>query len=154
MLQKADENHLLHQKMKYIFELTIFFFKFNFRMWYGYLMPSLSRKPWSSEEEDRLLGIANMYSLQNWDEIASQMEGRSAYQCFIYFQTALADRNLIKNMRWTKEEDDLLVQLVEKFRVGNIIPWTKISDKMPGRYKAQLYNRFGLFFSICILIPL
>lgn len=115
-------------------------------MWYGYLLPSLNRSPWTPEEEDRLLCIANIYSLQNWSAIAAEVgTSRSAYQCFVYYQTALADRNMIKNVRWTKEEDELLKQLVEKYRIGNIIPWTKISEKIPGRYKAQLYNRYFIF---------
>lgn len=115
------------------------------RMWHGYLLPSLNRGPWTPQEEDRLLCIANIYSLQNWTAIAAEVATkRSAYQCLVYYQTALADRNMPKNVRWTREEDELLKQLVEKYRIGNIIPWTKISEKMPGRYKAQLYNRYCL----------
>lgn len=34
------------------------------------------------------------------------------------------------------------MQMVDKYRIGEVIPWTKIVPTMPGRYKAQLYNRY------------
>lgn len=111
-------------------------------MWFGYLMPSLNRKAWNYSEDDQLLSIANMYLAQNWTEIARHIPNRSPIQCLVQYHTVLTEKNFMKNSRWTKEEDEHLVKMVEKYRIGNIIPWTKILETMPGRYKAQIYNRY------------
>lgn len=110
-------------------------------MWTGYLMPSLNRKTWTGDEEDKLLSLVNKYGAQNWSEIAKQLKNRSSYQCFVHYRTVLSERNEPKNTRWTKEEDKILMQLVDKYRIGNLIPWTKITSQMPGRCKSQIYNR-------------
>lgn len=110
-------------------------------MWTGYLMPSLNRKNWTADEEDKLLCLAIQYGAQNWPEIAKQLKNRSAYQCFVHYRTVLSERMETKNTRWTKDEDKNLMQLVEKYRIGNLIPWSKITSRMPGRCKSQIYNR-------------
>lgn len=110
-------------------------------MWYGYLMPSLNRKPWTPAEEDKLLNAANDFEQQDWVEIAKAVEGRSAYQCFVHYQTKFNSKNVLKNVRWTPEEDKRLMECVEKYRIGNIIPWTKVMEHCSGRSKPQLYNR-------------
>lgn len=104
-------------------------------------MPSLNRKTWTGDEEDKLLSLVNKYGAQNWPEIAKQLKNRSPYQCFVHYRTVLSERNEPKNTRWTKEEDKILMQLVDKYRIGNLIPWTKITSQMPGRCKSQIYNR-------------
>lgn len=105
-------------------------------------MPSLNRKEWSPEEEDKLLAATQEFREQNWSEIAKRVENRSAYQCFIQYRTAFGDVGLPRHLRWTPEEDQQLMDTIEKYRIGNVIPWTKILDKMSGRSKLQLYNRY------------
>ena len=104
-------------------------------------MPTLNRNEWTEAEEDHLLSVVNFHSAENWAEIAAEVENRSAYQCLVHYHTVLSDKCTIKNARWTKDEDEMLVEAVEKYRIGNLIPWSKVMDKMPGRYKAQVYNR-------------
>lgn len=104
-------------------------------------MPTLNRKAWTTDEEDKLLDAAKNFDAQNWTEIAKEVENRSPYQCFIHYQTIFADKHVEKNVSWTPEEDERLIENVEKFRIGSIIPWTKILEYMPGRQKSQLYNR-------------
>ncbi|XP_055306417.1 snRNA-activating protein complex subunit 4 [Sitodiplosis mosellana] len=111
-------------------------------MWYGYLMPTLNRQPWTPAEEDKLLNAANDFEHQDWAEIAKEVDGRSAYQCFVHYQTKFNPKHVQKNVRWTPEEDKKLLDFIEKYRIGNIIPWTKIMEKCPGRSKPQLYNRY------------
>lgn len=112
-------------------------------MWYGYLMPTLNREAWAPDEEDKLLNAAIKFSVQNWTEIAKAVPNRSVYQCFVHYQTHFNNKNTsaTKNARWTPEQDQQLMACVEKYRIGNIIPWTKILEKCPGRSKVQLYNR-------------
>lgn len=111
-------------------------------MWYGYLMPSINRSQWNLTEEDELLNAVNRYSVQNWPAIAQLLNRRSPYQCFVHYHAVLSEKNIAKNVKWTKEEDAHLIEMVEKYRIGEIIPWTKILESMPGRYKAQIYNRY------------
>lgn len=111
------------------------------RMWFGYLMPTLNRKAWTPAEEDKLLNAAIKFSAQNWTEIAKAVENRSVYQCFVHYQTHFNNKSLPKNVRWTPEQDRELVACVEKYRIGNVIPWTKVMEKCPGRSKVQIYNR-------------
>lgn len=117
------------------------FFVYLNRMWFGYLMPTLNRKEWTAAEEDQLLNAASKFGAQNWTEIAKSVESRSVYQCFVQYQTRFNNKNHPKNVRWTSEQDQQLMACVEKYRIGNIIPWTKIMEKCPGRTKVQLYNR-------------
>lgn len=106
-------------------------------------MPTLNRNAWAPAEEDKLLNAAIKYGAQNWSEIAQCVENRSVYQCFVHYQTHFNNKNAatMKNVRWTSEQDQQLVACVEKYRIGNVIPWTKIMEKCPGRSKVQLYNR-------------
>lgn len=104
-------------------------------------MPTLNRKSWTSAEEDKLLNAANDYDHQDWEEIAKEVGNRSAYQCFVQYQTKFNSKNVMKNVRWTPEEDKRLIDAVEKYRIGNIIPWTKIMEVCSTRSKTQLYNR-------------
>lgn len=110
-------------------------------MWYNYLMPTLNRKAWSTDEEDKLLNAIAEYGAQNWSEIARYVENRSAYQCFVHYQTKLGVNRTQKNVAWTDNEDQQLRNCVEKYRIGNIIPWTKITGMMPNRNRIQVYNR-------------
>lgn len=110
-------------------------------MWFGYLQPTLNRSPWTPAEEDKLLNAANDFGEQNWAEIAKHVDNRSPYQCFVHYQTKFNKKNFQKYVRWTPEQDKDLLELVEKYRIGNIIPWTKIMEKTPGRTKPQVYNR-------------
>lgn len=119
---------------------SIFLYQFD-RMWCGYLMPSLNRKPWTAAEEDKLLNAVQKFDAQNWQEIAKAVENRSVYQCFVHYQTNFNNKSIQKNVRWTEEQDQQLIACVGKYRIGNIIPWTKIMENCPGRSKVQLYNR-------------
>lgn len=111
-------------------------------MWNGYLNPSFNRNSWSEEEEDHLLDIVLKHNIQNWDEIANEMNNRSAYQCFVHYRAILSNKNDEKFSRWTKEEDDLLLKLKNDMQIGSMVPWTKIATKMSGRSKLQIYHRF------------
>lgn len=110
-------------------------------MWFGYLMPTLNRKAWTTAEEDKLLNAATKFSAQNWSEIAKAVENRSVYQCFVHYQTHFNNQSVQKNVRWTPEQDRQLLAYVDKYRIGNVIPWTKVMEKCPGRSKVQIYNR-------------
>lgn len=111
-------------------------------------MPSLNRKQWTDEEEGLLLAAVEEHKAQNWSAIAKQLKNRSPFQCFVHYRTVFNVRGIARNACWTSEEDQNLMSYIDKYRIGNVIPWTKIMDKMAGRSRLQLYNRFvrSLFF--------
>lgn len=111
-------------------------------MWYGYLMPTLNRKSWTQSEEDKLLNAAIEFGAENWLKISEAVENRSTYQCFVHYQTHFNNnKNIQKNVRWTTEQDQKLIESVTKYRIANMIPWTKVLENFPKRTKMQVYNR-------------
>lgn len=104
-------------------------------------MPSINRQPWQSDEEDKLLNVVGELGAQNWPQIAQRLDQRSAYQCFVHYQTTYGCKQCVKNVPWTPDEDTKLLQCIEKFRIGTIIPWTKITAMMGSRVRNQVYNR-------------
>ena len=110
-------------------------------IWNGFLKPTLNRKPWTPEEELVLVEAAEKHSNQNWEEVAKTFTDRSAYQCLLHYQTIYIENNHIKHVRFTQQEDDLIMEMVEKYKIGDIIPWTRVCDKIPHRKKHQVYNR-------------
>lgn len=111
-------------------------------IWNNYMLPGLVRDAWKPEEETRLVEAVERYQRQDWAQIAVEVGGRSAYQCFVHYQTTFSDMAQIKHERWSVEEDALLVRLVDENRVGSNIVWNKVVEKMPLRNKIQCYNRY------------
>ncbi|XP_055642257.1 uncharacterized protein LOC129779038 isoform X2 [Toxorhynchites rutilus septentrionalis] len=111
-------------------------------IWNNYMIPGLVRSSWNHNEEKQLLAATEKYHRQNWIEIAKEVPGRSPYQCFVHYQTTFSDLAQIKHERWTEEEDELLVKLVDENRIGSNIVWNKVVEKMPLRNKIQCYNRY------------
>lgn len=115
-------------------------------LWEGFLNPTISRKPWLPEEEERLSDVAGGFNNQNWDAIAKHMTSRSGFQCLVAFRTLSSQSAHVKYVRWTKEEDEFLLQTVEQNRIQNLIQWTGVLQKIPTRTKNQLYQRYFLSF--------
>lgn len=110
-------------------------------LWQGFLNPTLSRRAWSPEEEERLSDVASAFNNQDWDTIAKNMTNRSAFQCLVAFRTLPSENAHVKYVRWTKEEDDFLLKTIEDNRIHNLIQWTAVLQKIPTRTKNQLYQR-------------
>lgn len=110
-------------------------------IWKGYLNPLLNRKPWTADEDAKLVEVVNAFNQQNWAAIAAQIDGRSAYQCLIQYRSVLSEKLKDKYVRWTPEEDSLLMEIIEKCSIGSVIPWSLVAEKTPGRSKSQVYNR-------------
>ncbi|KAG4065083.1 hypothetical protein HA402_007480 [Bradysia odoriphaga] len=111
-------------------------------IWMNNLIPSLNRSKWTDQDDEKLLGIADEYNCQNWNQIGKELNGRSGYDCIIRYQGLINDHNVLKHCRWTKEEDEVLREAVETCRIGSFIPWTKVTDKLPMRSKMQVYHRY------------
>lgn len=125
-------------------------------MWRILLHPSINKSPWTAGETHKLRLVALFHNNTDWDAIATDLDtGRSAYQCFVYYKMKIR-RNESSGLRWTPEEDTHLFNVIEHCRVGNHIPWSKVSFFLHNRSKRQIYCRWvhkRLFFKKGILSP-
>ncbi|KAL6465396.1 hypothetical protein MHYP_G00255290 [Metynnis hypsauchen] len=117
------------------------------RFWQNYLHPSINKSTWKQDEIEKLSAVAEQFKFCYWDQIAEALgTNRTAFMCFQTYQ-----RYIAKNFRkreWTKEEDRILCDLVQKMRIGNFLPYTQISYFMEGRDHAQIMYRWT-----CVLDP-
>ncbi|PSN48420.1 hypothetical protein C0J52_08626 [Blattella germanica] len=110
-------------------------------MWHNYLHPKIKKTKWSTEEDNKLIELANKYNNQNWDAIANELgTQRSGYQCMCQYQTRLNDS--LKKSKWTSKEDEYLTEVVESCRIGSYIPWAQVTMHIEGRSKSQVFNRW------------
>ena len=66
--------------------------------WTRALDPSISREPWSAEEDQQLIKIVNQMGECGWRRIASQLDGRTDLQCrHRYLQLKRISNKLIQN---------------------------------------------------------
>jgi hypothetical protein len=99
--------------------------------------PSLSRKPFTVEEDARLMEIVSRYSqCKAWDRVAAQMEGRTARQCRERWIGYLSP--CIRVEPWTPAEDHLLLTHISRF--GH--QWTAIARYFNGRSDNDVKNRW------------
>ncbi|XP_022214388.2 uncharacterized protein LOC111068907 [Drosophila obscura] len=112
-------------------------------MWRVYLNPQLSREDWSASEDAVLVAAAKANHMQNWEKIASALDRRSDYQCFVRVQ--LAFRHHLEpssSVRWTEKDNESLKRLVENNTVNGQINWQLVSEHFPGRSKSTLIGRY------------
>nr|XP_055045846.1 snRNA-activating protein complex subunit 4-like isoform X2 [Misgurnus anguillicaudatus] len=111
------------------------------RFWQNYLHPSINKTVWKQEEIDKLREIVQEYNCCHWDEIAEALgTKRTAFMCFQTYQRYIS--KTFRRKGWTKEEDQILRELVKKMRVGNFIPYMQMSYFMMGREASQLLYRW------------
>ncbi|KAG7481587.1 hypothetical protein MATL_G00068320 [Megalops atlanticus] len=111
------------------------------RFWENYLHPSINKSSWKEDEIEKLKGIVEKHNHCNWDQIAEELgTNRTAFMCLQTHQRYI--HKGFKKKAWTKEEDQVLKELVEKMRIGNFIPYTQISYFIEGREAAQLIYRW------------
>lgn len=96
-----------------------------------------ARGGWSKEEDRILTEIVNNNGASNWTEVAKSLPGRIGKQCRERWHNHL-DPN-IKKMKWTREEDILIVKLHLKH--GN--RWCDIAKEVQGRTDNAIKNRYN-----------
>ncbi|NXU96812.1 SNPC4 protein, partial [Cettia cetti] len=110
------------------------------KFWQNWEHPSINKEEWTEEEIERLKKIAAKYNYLDWQTIAQELgTNRTAFQCLQKYQIYNKD---LKRKEWTKDEDQMLLELVQEMRVGNHIPYKKIAYYMEGRDSAQLIYRW------------
>jgi hypothetical protein len=95
-----------------------------------------ARRPFTVEEDVRLLEIMGRTPVVNWEAIAQQVGGRSARQCRERWVNYLNPK--IRNEPWTEEEDRLLVEKINE--LGHC--WASIGHHFNGRSESDVKNRW------------
>ncbi|KAH9307344.1 hypothetical protein KI387_035255 [Taxus chinensis] len=96
-----------------------------------------SKGGWTEEEDEILRRAVQCYNGKNWKRIAQYFPNRTDVQCLHRWQKVI-NPNLIKGP-WTKEEDNKIVELVQKYGVKK---WSFISQFLPGRIGKQCRERW------------
>ncbi|NXU09496.1 SNPC4 protein, partial [Pardalotus punctatus] len=110
------------------------------KFWQNWEHPSINKKEWTEEEIERLKQIAAKHNYLDWQTIAQELgTNRTPFQCLQKYQVYNKD---LKRKEWTKDEDQMLLELVQEMRVGSHIPYKKIAYYMEGRDSAQLIYRW------------
>ncbi|NXI87754.1 SNPC4 protein, partial [Rhipidura dahli] len=110
------------------------------KFWQNWEHPSINKKEWTEEEIEGLKKIAAKHNYLDWQAIAQELgTKRTPFQCLQKYQIYNKD---LKRKEWTRDEDQMLLELVQEMRVGSHIPYKKIAYYMEGRDSAQLIYRW------------
>ena len=95
----------------------------------------INQKKWTKEEDLNLIKLVKNYNGKNWKEVASFFHNKTPLQCFSRYKRI---RPGINKGTWKKEEDKLIVSLVEKYGKS----WSKISKIIQTRNGKQIRDRY------------
>lgn len=97
-----------------------------------------TKRRFFTQNEDILLAEAAVqYNEKSWNIIAQCVPGRTPRQCRDRWMNYLKPN--LKFDPWTKEEDELLISLVNKHGTH----WTKMISNFPGRSTNAIKNRWN-----------
>mmetsp|Transcript_36968 Transcript_36968/g.50980 ORF Transcript_36968/g.50980 Transcript_36968/m.50980 type:complete len:604 (-) Transcript_36968:316-2127(-) len=96
-----------------------------------------SKGKWTVEEDEILKRAVQLHHGKNWKKIAEHLEGREDTQCLHRWQKVL-NPALVKGP-WTKEEDELVIELVRKYGAKK---WSVIAENLKGRIGKQCRERW------------
>ncbi|XP_036742192.1 myb-related protein A isoform X2 [Manis pentadactyla] len=96
-----------------------------------------NRVKWTRDEDDKLKKLVEQHGTDDWTLIASHLQNRSGFQCQHRWQKVLSPE-LIKGP-WTKEEDQRVIELVQKYGPKR---WSLIAKHLKGRIGKQCRERW------------
>ncbi|CAD8102538.1 unnamed protein product [Paramecium primaurelia] len=94
------------------------------------------RKVWTTQEDELLKCSIQQYG-SNWVQIAAQMVNRNPSQCTQRWKR-IKPQSLKKRKPFSEEEDQLILQLVKKYKQN----WGKIAQQLPDRTNKQIRERY------------
>ncbi|XP_073731541.1 transcriptional activator Myb isoform X2 [Misgurnus anguillicaudatus] len=97
----------------------------------------LGKTRWTREEDEKLLRLVEHHGSEDWKVIASFLPSRTDVQCQHRWQKVL-NPELIKGP-WTKEEDQRVIELVQKYGPKR---WSVIAKHLKGRIGKQCRERW------------
>jgi len=104
--------------------------------WTKILKPGLVKGPWTTEEDQKLIAWVKAEGPTKWAQCANFIKGRSGKQCRERWFNNLNPG--VKKGNWTKEEDELIFELYQKYGSS----WSKIAKYINGRTENAIKNRF------------
>ncbi|NXF39718.1 MYBA protein, partial [Nyctibius bracteatus] len=96
-----------------------------------------NRMKWTRDEDERLKKLVEQNGTDDWAFIASHLQNRSDFQCQHRWQKVL-NPELVKGP-WTKEEDQRVIELVQKYGPKR---WSLIAKHLKGRIGKQCRERW------------
>jgi len=106
--------------------------------WINYERPSINKRPFTKEEDKKLLLLSKKYQEHNWEDIASELNtGRTPLLCIQRYQRSLNGQFLKKE--WTKEEDEILMNA---FKLHGDRNWQQVAEYLVGRTGQQCLHRW------------
>ncbi|XP_072410189.1 transcriptional activator Myb isoform X7 [Chiloscyllium punctatum] len=97
----------------------------------------LSKTRWTREEDEKLKKLVEQHGTEDWKVIANFLPNRTDVQCQHRWQKVL-NPELIKGP-WTKEEDQRVIELVQKYGPKR---WSVIAKHLKGRIGKQCRERW------------
>ncbi|XP_075900728.1 transcriptional activator Myb isoform X2 [Nelusetta ayraudi] len=97
----------------------------------------LGKTRWTREEDEKLKKLVELHGSEDWKLIASLLSNRTDVQCQHRWQKVL-NPELIKGP-WTKEEDQRVIELVQKYGAKR---WSVIAKHLKGRIGKQCRERW------------
>ncbi|CAL8393896.1 unnamed protein product [Arctogadus glacialis] len=97
----------------------------------------LGKTRWTREEDEKLKKFVELHGSEDWKVISSLLNNRTDVQCQHRWQKVL-NPELIKGP-WTKEEDQRVIELVQKYGAKR---WSVIAKHLKGRIGKQCRERW------------
>ncbi|XP_054770036.2 uncharacterized protein LOC129277879 [Lytechinus pictus] len=146
---KAPEEELLGDRMRDMDWLKISSLHLNGERsamecqlrWQNILHPFINKKAWSAEEEKRLDEVLETVQGKDWSDYIRELgTNRSPFDCFSNYQHRDIYAYVLRP--FTEEEDELILELAERFKVGDYIPFSKVAYFMDQRLGRQIALRW------------
>ncbi|CAM9558382.1 unnamed protein product, partial [Heterosigma akashiwo] len=94
---------------------------------------------WTPEEDAKLEQIVKQYGAKNWKKVSELLGKRTDVQCLHRWNKVLKPG--LHKGPWTKEEDDVVLEMVNKYGAGKV-KWSSIAARLPGRIGKQCRERW------------
>lgn len=112
------------------------------RFWNLMLKPHVSRTKWTKNDDDLLIRIVARNNEKNWQKIADELgTNRNELQCFVHYQKL--KKIVYKKGKWSKQEDQKLMEVIKENSIDNIINWQRVYFAMHDNLRNfdQIYSR-------------